>query len=124
MSDTRQGSNTNNVEHMDTHDEVLAYLSNDRGDAPCSRYGRRAAHWQPWAAAVAVIVSRETGEPITEEAASHAASQVVNDSDEPLDLVRKYGRPYGYTVDPDSDEDSPELIYTEDNPEPFYPATT
>lgn len=59
---------------------------------PCSRYGSTSAECAPVAWRVAYLIARETGEVITEEGLDHVMSLVVNDSDEPVYIVREYGR--------------------------------
>lgn len=58
---------------------------------PCSRYGSIAADCAPVAVAVARIMARETGEPMTLADLDHAMSLVVNDHDDVASLIRSYG---------------------------------
>lgn len=66
---------------------------------PCSRYGSSTSSCASVAYVVALIVSGETGEIITEGSLDHAMSLVVNDHDDPETLIREYGSLY--EIDPD-----------------------
>ena len=76
---------------------ALDELARDPGAAPCSRYGRESSEWHDTAALVAVILAAEgDGLPdgLTPELIDGAASLVVNDSDEPAELIRAHGHEY------------------------------
>lgn len=75
--------------------------SNDAGHlrTPGSRYGHNSRECAPVAYATAVIVAGESGEPVTEELLDHMMSLVVNNHDDPEDLIRDYGSLYD--IDPE-----------------------
>lgn len=75
--------------------------SNDAGwlGTPGSRYGHNSRECAPVAYAAAVVLSGETGEPLTYETLDYVMGLVVNNHDDPEDLIRDYGREYG--IDPD-----------------------
>ena len=80
-------------------DDMLAYLLQDTGLTPVSRYGRDGRACAPVAVAVAVILGGETGEPVTRETLEYVMGLVVNDHDDVGYMLKSYGSQYGY--DPD-----------------------
>lgn len=66
------------------------YVSRDRGDAPCSRYGTRHQDYAPWIIAHARILAESTGD-LTSDSLDGCASSVVNDSIEPSYFVAAHG---------------------------------
>ena len=82
--------------YLDTEEGVLKYLLTDTGRVPCSRYGYDSASCAPVAWALSVILRGETSEPTTKEGLDHLMGLVVNDYDDPEDLIREYGRQYGF----------------------------
>jgi hypothetical protein len=78
-----------------TRGEATAYLAIDSGDAPASPYGTRARNWQPVALIVAEISAYESGEGISTDSLDHAASLVVNGSEDVAWLITERGPSYG-----------------------------
>lgn len=66
------------------------YVSRDRGDAPCSRYGTRHQYYLPWVLAHARILAESCGE-LTSDSLDGCISDVVNDSDGPAYFVCAHG---------------------------------
>lgn len=79
-------------------DEMLQYLLRDSGLTPVSRYGRNSQECAPVAVAVAVILSGETGEPLTTTTLDYVMGLVVNDHADIGYMIRNYGEPYGYSA--------------------------
>lgn len=77
-------------------DEAITYLTKDSGRVPCSRYGWDSRSCAPVAWATASIVAGANGEIVTVELLDHMMSLVVNNHDDPEDLIRDYGREYGF----------------------------
>ena len=76
--------------------EMLAYLLKETGLTPVSRYGRNSQECAPIAVAVAVIISGETGEPVTRETLEYVMGLTVNDHDDVGEMLESYGSQYGY----------------------------
>lgn len=78
--------------HYKTLREWVDWLSEDPGKVPCSRYGRNSEECAPWAVALEIIYLEGSGENHDEPELNlqHAMGLVVNDHDEPLELVRDY----------------------------------
>ena len=77
-------------------EHAIEYLTQDPGRVPCSRYGWDSASCAPVAYATAVIVAGETASDIDEDLLDHMMSLVVNDHEDPEDLIRDYGASYGF----------------------------
>jgi hypothetical protein len=71
--------------------EALAYLCEDSGRVPCSRYGRNSEECAPVAVALCEIIAEANYEDITRDALDHAMGLVVNDHDDPMELIRSHG---------------------------------
>lgn len=71
--------------------EGIAYLEQDGGLVPCSRYGRSSAECAPVAWRLAFILARETGEELTFDDLDYAMGLVVNDHDDVAYMIRNYG---------------------------------
>jgi hypothetical protein len=73
--------------------EALAYLTHPdtAGGTPCSRYGRHSDDCASVAVAAATIVADECAEGLSCDLLDGSMSAVVNDSPEPLELIREYG---------------------------------
>jgi hypothetical protein len=82
-----------------TEQEAIAFLTVDGGRVPVSRYGWDSTSCAPIAWACAVILSGETGEPITADGLEWLMGLVVNDHDDPAYMVASYGAEYGFSVD-------------------------
>jgi len=74
---------------------ALAWLVKEGASlrVPCSRYGYDSQSCAPVALAVAEIVEEATGEPMSTDDLDHAMGLVVNDHDDPEDLIRSHGSP-------------------------------
>ena len=72
--------------------DALAFLNRD-GDlrVPCSRYGSSTFDCSPVAYRAAVILARETGEPLTLDSLDYVMGLVVNDHDDVEYLLENYG---------------------------------
>ena len=78
-----------------TDDEKFAYLVDEGGEVPCSRYGATSADCARVAIAVARILESETGELGSTDSLEHLMSLVVNDHDDIAYMLREYGAEYG-----------------------------
>lgn len=78
--------------------DALAFLTQDAGRVPCSRYGFDSESCAPVAFAAAWIVAAETdeGTPPSRETLDYVMGLVVNDHDDPEYLIRNYGAEYGF----------------------------
>lgn len=66
------------------------------GKTPGSRYGSDADACAPVAIAVAHILAAETGEETTGYSLNEVMGWVVNDSDEPMDIINRDGQRHGH----------------------------
>jgi hypothetical protein len=79
---------------MMTDAEAIAYLTQDTGRVPCSRYGTDSVDCAPVAVLVARILERETGDhELSTDDLEYAMGLVVNDHDDVEYLIREYATP-------------------------------
>lgn len=78
--------------------EAKAYIALDAGDAPASRYGRKAGQWAPVALALWDIMGNETGER-TLATLEADIGLVVNDADGVAYIIANYGAEHGYAAE-------------------------
>lgn len=73
--------------------EALAYLTQDPGRVPCSRYGSSSEECAPIAIALAEIIEEANGDEGVweEESLDDLMGLVVNDHDDVSSLIRKHG---------------------------------
>lgn len=84
--------------YIETREGAEKYLTRDGNlGVPVSRYGSDSRSCASIAYAAAVIVSGETGEPLTAETLDYVMGLVVNNHDDPETLIRDYGREYGFS---------------------------
>jgi len=81
-----------------TDAQAIAYLTDESGMVPCSRYGRTSGEYAIVALAVATIVEGETGEARSVDSLEHIMSLVVDNHDDPASLLLEYGTEYRYVV--------------------------
>jgi hypothetical protein len=75
-----------------TYQHALAYLLRAGNlKVPASRYGTHTTDCAPVAYAVARIVAADKDEPLTADALEHAMGLVVNNHDDPFNVIREHG---------------------------------
>jgi len=70
---------------------IAGYCSADGGRVPCSRYGRTGADMAPWCLALYRVCRDANGDELSAELVDSFLSLLVNDSDEPAELLWTHG---------------------------------
>lgn len=86
-------------------------MSDGNLKVPCSRYGHNTGSCVPVALAVARIIEEETGDQTTTDTLDWIMGLVVNDHQDPEDLILDYGTQQDrdlldYLPDPDDTDDN------------------